>query len=1128
MQTTNVKKERVVLGRSLLDLVFSWSLKDVLNKDIYRKQVKQIPSTFYSTTEYLNSFVAPLIEETHADLFSSVISVSQSPFCEIKFFKQMKAFKTPKDLFYQLEVTGKNDTKTYEPESGDLIAITNVKPRCASDLGNSYIIAIVQGVKEEHVLKVSVLSSKPIIFEKEMDKNKKREPLFAVYLTNMTTNIRIWEALTCNPKERNMKIIEQVLQKKLFVEGKNCTLCQSKKIDNPTCLDVSLSIQSSDLNKSQKYAVLSCISTRDCSHRNTVKLIWGPPGTGKTKTVGFLLHSLLKLKCRTLTCGPTNIAVLEVTERLIRSVNESSMHDTYGLGDIVLFGNGERMKIDDRDDLLNVFLDYRLDILHECFHTTSGWEGSLRSMISLLEDPEKEYRSYLKDREVLDSEENDDDHNPENKNWEEGDNSEKLSKNQRNKRGSKQILSKALKENKKYNKKQQSKQKEKQSKHEEKKDGGKEQQENKKLENPLTFEEFLKKRVDSIVQRLHFCIVNLYTHLPTSHISLEVVEKMFSAVDSLLSFQMLLRTASNGVLRMEIEKDIENGNCFTAEYNVARYSTLLLLKSLTTAFPVPYTTDPYTDLRMTIKEFCLANAYLIFCTVSSSTKLHTKGMCPLELLVIDEAAQLKECESTIPLQLPGLRHAILVGDERQLPAMVQSKIADKADFGRSLFERLATLGHKKLLLNVQHRMHPSISLFPNREFYANQILDGPNVKPRSYNKSFLQGKMYGSYSFINVAHGKEQYDYKHSSKNLIEVAVVCEIVESLHKEVKRTKTKLRVGVISPYKAQVYEISDKIGHKYGSDAQSDFSVSVRSVDGFQGGEEDVIIISTVRSNGSGNIGFLSNRQRANVALTRARHCLWIVGNGATLGNSCSVWKKLVIDAKERNCFHNADEEKNLAYAITAALVELQQIHVLPNVDSLLFTNPRWKVCFTDAFWKSIAKAKSNELCKEVLSLLEKLSSGWRQHSKERQQVVPDGTLSQVVKHYKINKYLYLVWAVDILLENSHYIQILRALDILPLSDITKLTTQLDTLYGNYTVDKMNRCKDKSYEGNLVVPMRWPEELSSEEASDPVEFLSRPLASLSLRDKAGTSTTTYGIRNQLKSQKNRSHARYIRKH
>ena len=69
-------------------------------------------------------------------------------------------------------------------------------------------------------------------------------------------------------------------------------------------------IYSSDLNKSQKAAVVSCIGARACHHENAVKLIWGPPGTGKTKTVGLLLHSLLKMSCKTLTSAPTNIAVL--------------------------------------------------------------------------------------------------------------------------------------------------------------------------------------------------------------------------------------------------------------------------------------------------------------------------------------------------------------------------------------------------------------------------------------------------------------------------------------------------------------------------------------------------------------------------------------------------------------------------------------------------------------------------------------------------------------------------------------------------------------------------------------------------------------------------------------------------
>jgi senataxin len=85
----------------------------------------------------------------------------------------------------------------------------------------------------------------------------------------------------------------------------------------------------------------------------------------------------------------------------------------------------------------------------------------------------------------------------------------------------------------------------------------------------------------------------------------------------------------------------------------------------------------------------------------------------------------------------------------------------------------------------------------------------------------------------------------------------------------RTRKKVSIGIISPYNAQVYEIQEKIKLSI-SVSDPDFSVSVRSVDGFQGGEEDIIIISTVRSNEDAKVGFLSNRQRANVALTRARY------------------------------------------------------------------------------------------------------------------------------------------------------------------------------------------------------------------------------------------------------------------
>lgn len=91
------------------------------------------------------------------------------------------------------------------------------------------------------------------------------------------------------------------------------------------------------------------------------------------------------------------------------------------------------------------------------------------------------------------------------------------------------------------------------------------------------------------------------------------------------------------------------------------------------------------------------------------------------------------------------------------------------------------LGHQKHLLNIQYRMHPSISQFPNAEFYNGQILDGPNVIEKAREKRFLQEDMYGSYSFINVDSAKEEFDGNHSRKNMLEVAVIAQIVANLFK-----------------------------------------------------------------------------------------------------------------------------------------------------------------------------------------------------------------------------------------------------------------------------------------------------------------------------------------------------------
>jgi senataxin len=460
--------------------------------------------------------------------------------------------------------------------------------------------------------------------------------------------------------------------------------CFSKGKNSPAPSNLQDMIGSYNLNGSQEAAVLSCIGMRDCNHQNPVKLIWGPPGTGKTKTVGVLLHALLQMKGRTLTCAPTNIAVLEVTTRLLRLVRESLEYDSYGLGDIVLFGNGKRMKIYDRfqpnerlkfgerKDLLDVFLDYRVDVLVKCFAPLSGWRNGLESMVSLLDDSKSQYEKYLERKQ-------DDEKRKEEKRKEEkrkGD-KRKEEKREQDKRKEEKRKEEKMKENKrKEEKRKEYKMKEENNKeYKRKEENNKGDDELKKDDDddPLTFEEFLKKTFCLIHEQLKFCMVNLYTHLPTSLLPLEEVKKMRRALTLLKSLETLLRgvsVANEGLLQVFNNfEDLGSSLGCLAKLSM-RQECLQILRYLTLSLK---SSVPDLTSYESIKNFCLANACLVFSTASSSAKLYsTEGS--MEFLVIDEAAQLKECESAIPLQLSGVRHAILIGDERQLPAMVKSEV----------------------------------------------------------------------------------------------------------------------------------------------------------------------------------------------------------------------------------------------------------------------------------------------------------------------------------------------------------------------------------------------------------------------------------------------------------------------
>lgn len=417
-----------------------------------------------------------------------------------------------------------------------------------------------------------------------------------------------------------------------------------------------------ELDYSQIGAVLKCIETKDCHHRNTVKLIWGPPGTGKTKTVASLLAILLEMNCRTLTCTPTNIAVIGVINRLVNLLRPTLKFDTYGLGDVVLFGNGKRMKIDDYEDLFDVFLDYRVDTLTACLAPVSGWNGSLASMIQLLEEPERQYQKYLKTVKDEDEDEDDEEESRSVKiqSCRKQDRQKNLGSEPKKTNERKALFNKVIGEAVKHNKKK--------SQEKKKVRGSKKCEERKtdKVEGSKqkmiiwTFEEFFIREFKKIGERLVFYLTSLYTHLPSRLIQVKVVISMIKLIDMLqtlgTSFDKIV--AANKMLREHLK-----------EVRITREECLEVLKFLQRKINL---TKLITEEN--IRTFCLKSATLIFCTASSSAKLQTNDITPLDLLIVDEAAQLKECESTIPLQLPGLRHAILIGDERQLPAMVQSKV----------------------------------------------------------------------------------------------------------------------------------------------------------------------------------------------------------------------------------------------------------------------------------------------------------------------------------------------------------------------------------------------------------------------------------------------------------------------
>ncbi|KAG6543891.1 hypothetical protein Mapa_014731 [Marchantia paleacea] len=304
------------------------------------------------------------------------------------------------------------------------------------------------------------------------------------------------------------------------------------------------------------------------------------------------------------------------------------------------------------------------------------------------------------------------------------------------------------------------------------------------------------------------------------------------------------------------------------------------------------------DARQKLEASFANEAEIVFTTVSSSgRRIFTKLAHGFDMVVIDEAAQASEVAVLPPLSLRAAR-CVLVGDPQQLPATVISRVADTMQYSRSLFERFQQAGCPAILLSVQYRMHPQIRDFPSRYFYQGRLVDSESVKSRP-DEVYHKDVLLQPYLFYDISHGRESHGGSVSYQNKLEAQVAVRLYMHLQEVVAAGGIpSVSVGMITPYKQQLRCLQTEFEAAVGANAESK-GVYINTVDAFQGQERDVIMMSCVRASTHG-VGFVADIRRMNVALTRARRSLWVIGNATALLQS-EDWAALLADAKTRGCF-----------------------------------------------------------------------------------------------------------------------------------------------------------------------------------------------------------------------------------
>ena len=301
-----------------------------------------------------------------------------------------------------------------------------------------------------------------------------------------------------------------------------------------------------------------------------------------------------------------------------------------------------------------------------------------------------------------------------------------------------------------------------------------------------------------------------------------------------------------------------------------------------------------TELEVRINAQLFGEARVIASTLVGSANRLLEGQ-KFGTLFIDEAAQALEAACWIPIRR--VSRVIFAGDHCQLPPTVKSIAALKGGLGKTLMERIVENRPETVtLLKMQYRMNEEIMRFSSDWFYGNQVESAPEVKYRSILDLDIPMTWVDTSQLMEPEEdkGKIEEDRGRLFKeefvgesfgriNKAEAELTLLTLESYFKKIGKERIleeRLDVGIISPYRVQVQYLRRQLKKKEWAKPYRHL-ITVNTVDGFQGQERDIILISLVRSNDEGQIGFLRNLRRMNVAITRARMKLIILGDASTM-------------------------------------------------------------------------------------------------------------------------------------------------------------------------------------------------------------------------------------------------------